>query len=157
MPTCEQPSAGFVIGSVEDSEHFSLDPCECFGEQHARTSPVTESSSAAVPRVGPFNAWASALQKRAASSWIMTLASICLVQYTVSFISECLNVLNSQNGSVKDQLISSGPYTCEHISRIHHFAAATLASCGYCLQRQQQLQLLPTRCCFRDLHALPAL
>ena len=51
-------------------------------------------------------------------------------QFLSEFLSESLHALNPQNGSVKDQLISSGPYTCEHISHIHHFAAATLASCA---------------------------
>ncbi|OLP81360.1 hypothetical protein AK812_SmicGene38103 [Symbiodinium microadriaticum] len=51
-------------------------------------------------------------------------------QFLSEFLSESLHASHPQNGSVKDQLISSGPYTCEHISHIRHFAAATLASCA---------------------------
>ena len=93
-PNCPQPDhsdQGFVFGTVLDPALFVLGPCECFGKEHAQTSPVLPSSSDAVPRFrGHFN-----------------------------------------NGSVKDQLIFSGPYTCEAFARLEEMdLGTTLTSCA---------------------------
>ena len=91
VPSCPQPSddQGFIYGTVEDPAHFSLEPCQCFGEAHAEASPVIASSNDAVPRDGRFN-----------------------------------------NGSMQDQLIFSGPYTCEATALLLTMEDATHASCA---------------------------
>ncbi|CAE7213892.1 unnamed protein product [Symbiodinium sp. CCMP2592] len=79
----------FVFGTLEDLEHYSLHPCECFGESHANAAPVVESSSVQVPRSRGFN-----------------------------------------TGTVKDQLIFSGPYTCEDTAVLSQAFSTTLANCA---------------------------
>ncbi|CAE7374416.1 unnamed protein product [Symbiodinium sp. CCMP2592] len=48
-------SSTAVFGTLEDPEHFSLHPCECFGEAHSQTSPVLQSSDLKVPSSSGYN------------------------------------------------------------------------------------------------------
>ncbi|CAE6973297.1 unnamed protein product [Symbiodinium sp. CCMP2592] len=90
VPSCDKPDlTDFVFGTLEDPEHYSLHSCECFGEAHAQTSPVTAHSDVEASRSGNFN-----------------------------------------NGTVEDQLISQGPYTCEDASFLDQTFDTTQSACA---------------------------